>query len=1454
MFNVRLLSLLPEARVSVVASVVARWLALLCQVALFAWLGAFVGLLFDGTIEGSLFDGAFGALSVGAFGTSNADAFGPSSAGTFGFLLSGGVLVPLVCGVAMLVLRGIASWCAERAGAKAGATLGEMVFGRVVELGAGRARVMGDGEIVTLMGEGLATLRPYFSKYVPQFFYGVLAPVTSFVVMAGFDLAAALVLLVCVPLMPASIMMLMSRAKRFLGQYWGTYVDLGGAFLDAVRGLTTLKVFGADERAHERLDAQAAEFRDITMRLLRVQLQNVTIMDLFTYGGIAVGCVVAAAQVALGGLCLGDALTVVLLSSGFFLPMRTFGSYFHTGMNANPVIDQVFTLLDAEVPTVGDKIVEGAQITIEARGLAFAYGEASDAIAGVDGSGDTSETGVGDVLGDASETGGAEAADALDVASEDGAVDDGTGETCGKGCKNREGEACGGAAVRGQLDGVDLTIRPNSLIGIAGPSGSGKSTLAALLAGDLVGYKGSLQINGLELREITPASIHNTITLVSSASHVFRGSFRSNLAIAAPKASDGALWDALRRARLADFVYESGGLDAPVEADGANLSGGQRQRLVFARALLRNTPVYVFDEATANIDAKSERYLLDAIQKIALSKTVIVISHRLPVLRYADEILVMGEGRVVERGTHQEMLERRGVYRSLWDKSAELEAFAASVVEELPDEEPDVVEGALAGMPGMMAGVMRAFMGIVEMEKYQNSETRAPEGHPSWIPLPRYSAGMSRRDASEAMEATAAGVPVIETAGASGTIEKEVESEKTGNVKKAEAAAAMAVAESGVNVAGATADTGAPLPSFMGLADATAEGADNEAIKAAMVKIRDHMKRPQPVRVVVDPLPPAHRSVFTIVRKCLALTSGMVPKLSLASALGVLGWLLTCGVFLFGAAGMVAACSANGVGGGSGISVISDISVVPGGLSWGVCAGGALVCAILRGPVHYGERLLTHDCTFGTVSTIRSRVFGILRTLAPAKVECRDAGDMISLLTSDIEILEGFYSRALVPIAAATITAVVCLIAAAVVCPVAAAVMGASYVVVGVVVPTVGLRLTRERGAELRAYAVLMTGFLLDSLRGMRDLLTFGRAQEYACELGDRLDSMTQGEGSHARLTAFMSALPSVLSLVGAVLLAFVCEAQVAEGALSAFAAVMLVVGYVASSEAVCAVAGLGTSFHPVLAAADRVLDVMEECPAVTEPKSPVALEGFTGLSFDGVTFGYEDGTVAVSDATFEVEPGTFVGITGKSGVGKTTLLKLAMRFWDVREGAVRINGVDVREVSLSDVHRLVSYMVQDTYLFEGSLRDNLLVARPDATDEELERALESAALLEVVKTWPRSLDTVIAGTGTVRRGDGAGTVRRGDGAGKAGSARRGDGECGVVGVSDGERQRIGLARAFLHDAPLFLLDEPTSNLDALNEAAILRSLCCHAQGKTVVIVSHRRAVAAIVDKLLVVE
>jgi ABC-type transport system involved in cytochrome bd biosynthesis fused ATPase/permease subunit len=415
------------------------------------------------------------------------------------------------------------------------------------------------------------------------------------------NLPSAVVLLVCVPLIPVAIAAVQTWAKKLLGKYWGQYTALGDTFLENLQGLTTLKIYQSDEFKQQEMNEQAETFRKITMKVLTMQLNSITIMDLIAYGGAALGVILAATQYRGGHVTLSGALLIILLAADFFLPMRLLGSYFHIAMNGMAASDKIFRLLDLPEPEHGDVQVP-ADCTILCRNVRFSY-----------------------------------------------EVD------------------------REILHGVDLRFPRGSFTAIVGESGCGKSTLAALLMGRNRGYTGSITVGGVELRDISEESLMQSFTYVSHQSYLFKGTIRDNLLMGKPSATDKELWGALERANLGNFLRSENGLDTLLTESAANLSGGQRQRLALARALLHDSPVYIFDEATSNIDVESENDIMTQIFDLTKTKTVLLISHRLANVVGADCIYVMENGNVAEQGTHGELLTQNGLYSKLWNTQQVLE-------------------------------------------------------------------------------------------------------------------------------------------------------------------------------------------------------------------------------------------------------------------------------------------------------------------------------------------------------------------------------------------------------------------------------------------------------------------------------------------------------------------------------------------------------------------------------------------------------------------------------------------------------------------------------------------------------------------------------------------------------------------------------------------------------------
>lgn len=576
MIDKRLIALVPESRRYIAANVALQWVALGANILL---VGAVSGLL------ATLWQGHVTAARLG---------------GTAALALAA-LTVRFVCAVGAARMSYLSSKTVK-------ARLRTLLYEKLLRLGTAYREEVQTSAVVQVAVEGVDQLEIYFGQYLPQFFYAMLAPLTLFAVLAPIDAASAAVLLVCVPLIPAAIAAVQTWAKKLLGRYWGQYTALGDTFLENLQGLTTLKIYEADDRKNTEMNAQAEAFRKITMRVLTMQLNSITIMDLIAYGGAAAGMVLAVSRFAAGAVSLQGCLMILLLAADFFLPMRLLGSFFHVAMNGMAASEKIFRLLDTPERPRGKQPVP-RDCTLALDGVIFAYDP-----------------------------------------------------------------------ERPVLQGVSMEFTRGSFTAIAGESGCGKSTVAALLTGRRRCRQGQVTIGGIPLDQVAEESLGRTVTYLSHNSYLFKGTVRENLTMAAPGADDAALWAVLEKVRLADFLRAGQGLDTSLAEKGANLSGGQCQRLALARALLHDSPVYIFDEATSNIDVESENDIMALIRELARTKTVILISHRLANSTGADRIYVMDGGRVVQSGTHAALLAAGGRYAELWNAQQQLEHYTKQEV------------------------------------------------------------------------------------------------------------------------------------------------------------------------------------------------------------------------------------------------------------------------------------------------------------------------------------------------------------------------------------------------------------------------------------------------------------------------------------------------------------------------------------------------------------------------------------------------------------------------------------------------------------------------------------------------------------------------------------------------------------------------------------------------------
>ena len=1291
MFDKRLFSLAPGVGRLVAAKVLCQWIGLLSNVVFVVTMVlmlspalAMVESAFDPMF--SMGDsGLISRLFVG-FG------YGGFSAETY----VGCVLAIVVCAVLRFLMMRAAAYFGAEAAERVKLALREQLFNKMLAIGLSYSQHISTADVVQSAGEGIEQIQSFFELFLPQLFYAILAPVTLFFIVAPINMPTAATLLVCAPLIVLIVGMVSMRAARVFKKYWGKYTDMGSVFLDNVQGLETLKTFDADAHAAKKMNEQAEQFRVMTMNVLQIQLRSLTAMDIVAYGGAAAGVGVAIWQYANGAaLPLAGVLLIVLLAADFFIPLRQLGSFFHVAMNGMTSTKRIFALLDTPIPAHG--MQEMPEFGASDNGVDVCFDDVSFRYADV----------------------GADAAAAVSAAA---TADAETGETG----KPRKKSGVVGAGKTGMskdddgsvvaLHGVSFTARRGQVTAIVGPSGSGKSTAVELLSGNLSGYEGCMwllsgnagksstqryQINDLSIESLT-----REIAIVAAQSHLFAGTLRDNLLMAKPNATESELWQALEAAHIDEFVRaQSQELDLAIEQGASNLSGGQKQRIAIARALLRESAVYIFDEATSSVDVESETLILQTIRALAnRGKTVIMVTHRMANAADADHVVVFEHGRVAEQGAHAELMRANGTYTKLF--------YAQQTVENV----------------GMRPQTQQL---------------------------------------TSATDVTSACAPNMSDS-------PESDSQRTETV---------------------------PCMSDSGESDI--QGMPTSRLIARLLK-------------EVGPL-----------RKYMIV----------ACVCGTLGHLAATFLPVFG---IVAAFAAVG-------SPIWNLSV-PAALT------AMAVCALIRGGMRYAEQFMNHNVAFRLLALFRTKAFAALRRLAPAKLAGKGKGDLIALVTTDVELLEIFFAHTISPIVIAVVTTVVYTLALLTLSAPFAVTLVIAHLTVGVVLPKLFASAVRGIGPELRKESAALDDEMLDDMRGIGEIIRFGQGSARLASIARRTLSLW---GKRLRLSAKnggFAGLGAVLVMLFTAITAFLVmtlctavstAADMPEGLIwmgsvdsNAPALVAAFVLLTSSFGPTLALSALPANLTQTFASARRLFALMDETPAVVEQGAEHP--EYQGMTMSDVTFGYgssahtsggrtsDSASQPVLDhVSLDVPQHGILGIQGPSGRGKSTMLKLLMRYWDPDSGTISLSNIPLPQVDAGWRRRVQTMMGQETYLFDGTIRENLTIACNSADsaasaipDSVLREALAKASALELVDALPNGLDTQV-------------------------------GELGGR-LSEGEKQRIGLARMFLRDADLVLFDEPTSRLDAYNESVILESVNNLAeQGSAVVLVSHRDSTMRVVDRIL---
>ncbi|MFQ9440726.1 MAG: ABC transporter ATP-binding protein/permease [Acutalibacteraceae bacterium] len=572
MINKRLIQAVPESKKYIALNVALQWLSLAANIVMIGAIGFFLQKLLTKTEDVTSII-VLASIAVGA------------------------IIVRFLCTIGAARMSHLSSKSVKK-------TLRNKIYSKLLRLGSSYNSKVSTSEVVQMSVEGVDQLDIYFASYLPQFFYSMIAPITLFVVLCFINWQSALILLGCVPLIPISIALVQTFAKKLLSKYWGQYTALGDTFLENLQGLTTLKIYQADAKKNEVMNVEAEHFRKITMKVLTMQLNSISIMDIVAFGGAAAGIVMAVSQLAAGNIDFAGCIIIILLSADFFIPMRQLGSFFHIAMNGMAASDKIFHLLDLEEPQEKTKTVPNHNCDIACSHVGFRYNE-----------------------------------------------------------------------EREILKDINVQFPQGSFTAIVGESGCGKSTLDGILMGRNAPYQGHITIGGVELSEIEESNLMQTITYISHNSYLFKGTVRDNLLMGDPNATDEQMWHVLEQTKLAAFLRSEQGLDTLLLEKASNLSGGQCQRLALSRALLHNSPIYIFDEATSNIDVESEDDIMEQIYHLAKTKTVILISHRLANVVQADHIYVMKHGSITEQGTHERLMEQQGTYYELYHSQKQLEQY-----------------------------------------------------------------------------------------------------------------------------------------------------------------------------------------------------------------------------------------------------------------------------------------------------------------------------------------------------------------------------------------------------------------------------------------------------------------------------------------------------------------------------------------------------------------------------------------------------------------------------------------------------------------------------------------------------------------------------------------------------------------------------------------------------------
>jgi ATP-binding cassette, subfamily B, bacterial len=1048
------------------------------------------------------------------------------------------------------------------------------------------------GGVMLSVVDGVEQLQTFFGQYLPQLTIAVLTPLAIFIFIAFWDVPVATVMLAFALITLVGPTTFARRERRSSHGRQGALRSFGSEFLDGVQGLPTLKAFGQSAAYGRRLAARAQELCDHSLRVLSMGVMTRGITDCGVAIGAASALALAVWRVSHGLMSIEALLIVLMAGTEVFRPLRDLRTVLHQGMLGQSAAAGINTLLAAEPLVRHEPVPQHATQRPLLPTIAF-----EDIYFAYPG------------------------------------------------------------GRRAAHDGLSFTVSVGEKIGIVGPSGSGKSSVARLLLRLFDPQRGAVRISGYDVRTLDPEALRCMIAVVHQDTYLFYGTVEENLRLGKPDATHKELEAAARDANAHEFISRlPNGYATMIGERGVMLSGGQRQRLAIARALLRDAPILILDEALSSVDAENEAVIQQGIDRLSAGRTTLILAHRLSSVIGADRILVLDQGRIVESGRHAELIRRDGPYRQLMGAQADER-----------EEEVDFAE-----------------------------ENAAARG------------GINRDE--------------IETAAATAT---------------------DAVAEAAASVGWAT-----TLRTLMGI------------------------------------IKPWRRRFSIVVTSGIARVAAFI------------------GVGIFGALAVAAVKTGSPFG---------YLLIVLG------------FAAPLAGLLHWVESWLAHDIAYRLLAEMRIDLFRKLDSLAPAYLVRRRSGDLISLANQDIETIEYFFAHTVAPaLVAVLVPSAVVLTLALVAWPVALALL--PFVLFAGLAPVVTRARIDALGASARDALGLLGAYVTETIQGLSDLVAFqgvaGRRRGFM-EIARnyqriRLDLLRDLSSQTAQFEIATGLGGLAVAVIGAYL--------AAEHHLLPTALPLLILIALASFLPISEIAQVSRQLADTIASTRRYYAVQREKPAVTDgPLRPPAPVGGSAISFAAVSFTYPGARrPALSDVELAVPPGSTVALVGPSGAGKTTIANLLLRFWDPSAGRILIDGVDLRKFELDHLRTRISLVSQDTYLFNDTLRANVALARPEADEAQILRALEQAALADFVANLPERLDTIV-------------------------------GERGVQ-LSGGQRQRVAIARAFLKNAPTLILDEATSHLDAVSEAQVRGALDALMRDRTTIVIAHRLSTVRNADLLAVLD